>query len=194
MRTRPGSGRPNGAEQSTWVELPREPAPALLPPDEESAVRLVRSAWAWVARHILGEVVTKKDRRPLAMKRADLAEAVAIMREKSIAPAAWFVFRLRVLKWSTMPNLAAAVGLNWLREGRKRGWFRRATDKLFGGRSYWTPALKELAREYRAGRSPSSSLVTRARREVQERTRELSASASSGALFPVVDLTTWSPL
>lgn len=114
-----------------------EPMPALIQ-DVDAPVRLVRGAWAFVVRKMLGVPASKVDRAVFAVKKELLEQAVELLREKSIAPAAWLAWRAKRGGFKgaiASPGMGALLGLEWLKTPGKRGWFRSETNGLFGGRA-----------------------------------------------------------
>lgn len=114
-----------------------EPKP-LLVGEVVAPKTLIQGAWTFTTRKVLGLSIAKHNQRlAYAISAADLLEAVDIMREKDLPPASWIAW----VALKRHPNarapvtLASVINLPWLREGRRRAWFRTETKLFFGGRA-----------------------------------------------------------
>lgn len=130
-----------------------EPPPALvtgLYPE-----KLLRGAWLWVGRKVLGFKLSNDDKGQFALRRQDALDALAIFKEKNIAPAAWLAWRAKVFvhEPTHMPGLGWMIGVSLLSEPARRGWFRHSTAGVFGGRVAPTKTQIEIMRRYAIARS-----------------------------------------
>jgi hypothetical protein len=153
----------------------------------ENVTVLLRGAWKEVVTRVLRLKPRKGDRAVFVASKDEVETALGLFREKAIAPAAWFAwYGLRSLGGTQTPTLGRLMGLPWLGQGSKRGWFRKDTAGLFGGRSVVV------------GRPPLPGVsVTQAQAYIDRATTEkarLEAAwvkrAEFGAIFANADLTT----
>lgn len=163
-----------------------EPMPALV--DEvPTPTMLISGAWSWVMRRVLGSKVSAvKAKLAYAVNRQVLAESIEIMREKQIAPAAWLAWYAgKRCSAATAPlPMASILGADWLKEGRKRAWFRTETTGLFGGRAVIVGDPPGATATQFARDAYAAWALT----EKDRMQRSWTLSSTHGALFPNADL------
>ena len=180
---RPLVTRAVSAPQPVFAYTP----PCALVTEVPNAAALVRGAWTEVVRKVLGLKVTKDGAKgAFFIKAGEMQAAVEVFGEKQIAPAAWLAWRAAKLfgRADKPPGLSILLGIAWLREPRKRGWFRTETTGLFGLRATLIGTPPDAQADAMAWQAYyDAALVEKDRTEAAWKKR-----VAFGGLFPTTDV------
>jgi|GEM_PF-3742269 len=160
------------------------------PPRVEEVVSptiLMAGAWTFTMRKVLKlKVTAAQSRLAYAVNKDVLLNAIDILRDKEIPPAAWLAWSAmkRTSRATTPLAMAVILSADRLKEGRFRGWFRKETRGLFGGRAVIVgdpPGQDES--EFAIAAYTAWATVEKARLEASWQ-----AASIRGTLFPNADM------
>lgn len=182
----PGRAR-RPAEWSANIPVCAVTPKPLLVGEVTSPTILLAGAWTFTMRKVLKlKVTSAHSRLAYAVSKAALNATLSALAEKEIPPAAWvaWVATKRAPFASAPVPMATILGAEWIKEGRFRGWFRKETLGLFGGK------LVVLGDPPPQGSDPFAVDAYQGWARVEKARREAAWHEASlrGSLFPNVDM------